>query len=200
MMATAAVTTDTEKKILFTIVNQLFDRDPVFLKALNINGPCTETGIEGSAATMWNVLRHQIRNYVQNMKKGGKEDGGFSLTLKRVPIQLAIQESLTAPVKIIWGFVALNDVVAKGLYAFTTDPLNKDTVVSLTMEDPRRFFAKAKVISCQNVHVESRVISEFRFSYRLALEYDPQSEDEREGQKQFADEISANFLHKKKAA
>ena len=149
---------------------------------------------------MWNVLRHQIRNYVQNMKKGGSDGAASMLTLKRVPIQLAIQASLTSPVKIVWGFVALNDVVAKGLYAFTTDALPKDTVVSLTMEDPRRFFAKAKVISCQNVHVESRVISEFRFSYRLALEYEAQSDDERLGQKQFADEISENYLHRKRAA
>lgn len=148
---------------------------------------------------MWNVLRHQIKNYVQNLKNQ-KEGDGNVLMIKKVPVQLTVQQGLTAPPTVIWGYIVLNDVTPRGMYVFSTEPFKQDQSVAVTLEEPKRFYAKTKVISCQNVKTDSRVISEKTYAFRLALEYEAETEEEKAALKAFAEDIQQNYLYRQKAA
>lgn len=155
----------------------------------------------GAEPVMWNVLRHQIRNYVSNLRKQKDgPNGDVVLTIRKVPVQVSVQASLTGPTQIDWGYVVLNDITPNGMYVFSTQSYPKDRVVSLTLEEPRRFYARARVISSQNVRQDSHIISEKTYSYRVALEYEIQTEEERKTLREFSEEVQRVYLYKRRAA
>lgn len=148
---------------------------------------------------MWNVLRHQIRNYVDNLRKNKDGTAAPQLTLRRVPVQITLQNGLAAPSSVLWGYAFLNDFNPLGVYIFSPEPFQKDQTLSITLEEPRRFFAKVKVLSSQNTKTDSKVISTPKPTHRLALEFIAQTEEEKAAFLQFAEEIKEQYLFKKSA-
>lgn len=122
---------------------------------------------------------------------------GPQLTLRRVPVQITVQNGLSAPSSVLWGYAFLNDFNPHGVYVFSPDPFQRDQTLSITLEEPRRFFARAKVLSSQNTKTDSKVISAPKPTHRLALEFVAQTEEEKAAFLQFAEEIKDQYLFRK---
>ncbi|MGZ3698844.1 MAG: hypothetical protein ACXWPM_09695 [Bdellovibrionota bacterium] len=142
---------------------------------------------------MWNPLKHQIRNYVNyKQKKKEKSRELPSLHIKRTRAELMIQEglgrSVVSPARVI-----LNDLTPKGIFLFTTNQLPIGQALSLTMEDPKRFYVRGHVISCQTVIMDRRVISEENYQYRVGIVFDFQSSEESDAVQAYCEELYAEI-------
>lgn len=120
----------------------------------------------------------------------------LSLHIKRTKAEIVLTEglSMVGTGTSVPARVVLNDMSPKGLYLFASEQLALGQQIQLTLEEPRRFFAHGKVVSCQNIVMDRRVISEHQFPYRVGIEFLFRNDAERQAVLQYCQEILGDFL------
>ena len=88
------------------------------------------------------------------------------LHLQRVRAELKVVGEIKAATE---AHVVLTDIGTEGLGLFASKPLPVGQQIALTIEYPRRFYVRARIISCQEYDVESHVLSRARHSYRVGV-------------------------------
>jgi hypothetical protein len=76
---------------------------------------------------------------------------------------------------------------AIGVYVYSSDALSPGQNVSLTIEEPRMFYSRGIVLSCQPILGNRCVISKTPLRYRVAIEFQFQTHEEREAVSQYCD-------------
>lgn len=144
---------------------------------------------------MWNVLRHQIRSYVEAKKK--QKDAAVArptLHMKRTGAEILVQRNAMEQGVVVKARVVLNDLTAAGVHTFSAQQIVVGSSVALTMEEPKRFYVRGKVISCQTVMLDQRVITQQTYPYRIAIEFTFQSDKERAEVQRYYEEIRGLFM------
>jgi hypothetical protein len=145
---------------------------------------------------MWEVPSHRIRAYVRARKEAKarisalypagdfSDRGAEKLHLRRVRAQLKISDGYGGLQHGIQGIlparVLLNDFGAKTLKLFTPTALRPGQVISISIEAPRQFYARAQVIACHSVPSETRIITEMPYGFRVAVAFLFDNDVERE--------------------
>lgn len=130
-----------------------------------------------------------------------KKRNKMRLTLKRVQAELKIsngtQISGNQRGHVIGARVVLNDFGPKGIGAYSPEPIMVGQEVSITIEEPTRFYCRGRVTWCQME--ESRVISEAAYAYRMGIEFIFANEDEAKAIEEYCKELNREHLFKKAA-
>lgn len=138
---------------------------------------------------MWNS--HYAKN--KQAAKKNKKKQPFSPKLHRVKADLKLSGRLE-PTALMAGRLVLSEMSDSGLFLFCQKPVMVGESMSVTLEHPRRFFVKGRVISCQEILPPSKIISAEQFAYRLEIEFIMESEEEREAIRAFRGELAAAGL------
>ena len=88
--------------------------------------------------------------------------------------------SPNGPPEVITARVVLNDVNQKGLLLFSSIPLSLEQKVEIVMQDPHPFTANGTIRSCQQMAFDQRIISDQQFQYRVSVEFDVSTDEERQ--------------------
>jgi hypothetical protein len=146
---------------------------------------------------MWNVLRHQIRAYVENLKKQrDNKRAGPQIHIKRTRAEIMINQGLGKPPLVYPARVVLNDLRPVGIFLFTTAAFPLNQAVAFTMEEPKRFYVNGRIRSCQTLILDRKVISEENYQYRVGIEFEFQSKAEVESVRRYCDEIYQDIYKK----
>jgi hypothetical protein len=96
--------------------------------------------------------------------------------------------------------VVLNDFNPLGVALFSSSPLMVGDEVALTLEEPKQFYIKGRIVSCQEYDATSKVISQNTFSYRIGIQFKFETEEEKAEVKAYCDQIAQESLFGRKVA
>jgi hypothetical protein len=96
--------------------------------------------------------------------------------------------------------VVLNDFSPLGVSLFSNTPLMVGDEVALTLEQPKQFYIKGRIISCQEYDATSRVLSKNTYSYRIGIQFKFETDEEKAEVKAYCDHIAQQFLFGSKRA
>lgn len=119
--------------------------------------------------------------------------------LKRVAAQikvLGMPGSEVDPTSntVILGRLVLNDIGPRVVDLFGVKPILVGCEVSITIEHPRRFYCKGKVVACQELISDSHILSQNSFSYRMTIEYLFEDAEEQKAVREFYEEIHHEYI------
>ncbi len=145
---------------------------------------------------MWQAPNH--RNRALQNKRRDRQKQRNTLHLKRVPAELRVSSAkLGAPAIVSMARIFLNDITAKGVGMFCSDPLVAGTIVAVTIEEPKRFFVRGRITWCQPLESGSAIISSdnSRYAYRAGIEFIFDNPGEEEEVKKFVAELAAQHVY-----
>ena len=152
---------------------------------------------------MWDVPRYRIRAYVRALKRARaarKQPREFELHVKRVRAEVRIVEGFASKTEASPGRMILNDMTPLGTYVFTRTPFREGQVLEVTINEPKLFYVKGRVICCERINPDSVVLSEDPVPYRVAIAFTFQSLYEREMVRSFCHEIKLEELYPRNRA
>lgn len=76
--------------------------------------------------------------------------------------------------------IVLNDVSQKGVLLFSSVPLSIEQKVEIVLTDPHPFSAHGTIRSCQQMAFDQRIISDQQFQYRVSVEFDVMTHEDRD--------------------
>jgi len=147
---------------------------------------------------MWQVPNQKVRA-MMNARKREKERNKHNFHIRRTHAQIKMVSSLEAqaPEEVR---VVLNDISTKKMAFFSSRPLGLDQVCAITIEEPRRIYVRARIMSCQELDLESKVITAQSFSYRVGVLFLFESDDEEKAFRTYCEELASEILGTNKAA
>lgn len=93
------------------------------------------------------------------------------------------------PADIVLVRIVLNDFSAKGIELFSPKAMRVGQEVSMTMDDPKRFFSRARIVGCQEMRAETHILSAEKYNYRVRLQFLFDSSEQEESVRLYAEEI-----------
>jgi hypothetical protein len=149
---------------------------------------------------MWQAPNSRVRAIAQ-AKKREKERNRRPLHLKRVVGEIKVTGGLGQTPTVTQARVVLNDFSPKGVGVFSNAALEQGQEISLTLNDPKRFYARAKVVYCQEYGSESHIVSEQSYQFRVGLQFLFENDEEKKEVEKYCEELmKAHILPKPKAA
>ncbi len=144
---------------------------------------------------MWQSPSARTRA-AQAIRRKERERTKPRLRLLKVRADLKILEQTREP-QIAECRVVMNDFNPQGVTLFSSVPLMVGDEVALTLEDPKQFYIKARIVSCQEFDVNSKVLAQNTFSYRIGMQFKFESEAERAEVRAYCDQITAELFVRK---
>ena len=131
---------------------------------------------------MYDVPRYRIKAYVQNLRRSRQQIQRLTqrIHILRSRAEIRVTDGMTLPFRPVLCRVILNEMTAMGVYLYSSDAISPGQRVSLTIQEPRMFYSRGIVLSCQPVFRSGGVISETPLRYRIAVEFQFQTREERE--------------------
>lgn len=148
---------------------------------------------------MWQAPNQRVRA-IASAKKREKERNRRPIHIKRVQAELKVVGTINTTPHITQARVLLNDLSPKGLGLFAANPIMVGQQIALTIEEPKRFYIRGRVIWCQEHDADSHVLSPTPYSYRIGIEFVFESREEEQQVAAYCDEIAKNHLFTLKAA
>lgn len=144
----------------------------------------------------WNVPTYRIRSYLRRMKstRPRHADRGAPIHLKRVQAQVSVIEGLAISREMVPASALLNDLSLRGIFLFSTHAFVLGQRITITIQEPKTFFIRGRVVMCKIMSLHNNVISETSFPYRLGVLFEFRSAEERVAVKKYLDEIRGKFL------
>ena len=130
------------------------------------------------------------------LRVGGKRPDSPQLNyhLIKVSAEIKLQAGLGQQAQIMAASIVLNDISPSGVAAFAEGNLRLGQEIFLTLENPKRFYARGQVISCQNIEVSSKIITLNKpLGYRVGIIFKFDSESDKEEIHKFCAEISGSL-------
>ncbi len=147
---------------------------------------------------MWDVPRYRIRAYVRALKRARsarKGSGDFEMHLKRAKAQVRIIEGFASKTAPTPARMILNELTPLGTYVFTRSPFREGQIIEVTLSEPKLFYVKGRVLSCEKINSDSVILSDDPVPYRVAIAFTFQSMYEREMVKMFIHELKLQELY-----
>lgn len=117
------------------------------------------------------------------------------ILVKRVPAEVQVD----ATREVLESRVFLNDLSPTGVGLFINTPLDKGAEVSIVIEQPKHLFVKGEVAWCQPYTLNTRILSEEVYAYRMGIRFIFDSPEEAETLKRYCDELFIEETTKKGA-
>lgn len=107
----------------------------------------------------------------QELQRKRREARAHSFRFTRVSAEIQINEGeLGGERQILPLRLFMNDLAESEMRCFSTEFINPGKTISITFENPVRFFVKAKVVGVREFPQETKIISEHpKYTYRIQL-------------------------------
>lgn len=90
--------------------------------------------------------------------------------------------------------VILNEFSLAGVGAYTTQRLKMGQEIALTIDEPRRFYITGRVLICNEVRTESKLIQQNVYPWRVGIEFIYKSDAERAEVSKYCEELTKTWL------
>jgi hypothetical protein len=120
-----------------------------------------------------------------------REKGRKSLHFRRVSAQIKVLGGMSL---IHDARVILNDLSPKGLGIFAPVALHSGQEVAITLEKPRRFYVKARVVYSLAIDGAGKVITDCTYCHRVGLEFILDSPEEAQAVLEFYEEMNRLYV------
>lgn len=116
--------------------------------------------------------------------------------LRRTTAQIKFAGQLGSKTKpeVIMARLILNDFTPKGICLFCTKAVAPGREVSITIDEPKQFFAKGRIVSSQEVASSSRVITKKKFSHRVKVEFVFDSDEQAKQVEEYCNDLFKEYL------
>jgi hypothetical protein len=144
---------------------------------------------------MWQAPNQKAR--VASTKKGGRGSYRRPIHVKRITaeIRTVSKETLNAEAQPqIKARILLNDLSPKGIGIFATAAFQMGQEIAIALPDPMQIYLRGKVVWCQEHDLQSHVISETPFSYRVGIQFLFADAAEEAAVKKFCDDITRSLM------
>jgi hypothetical protein len=141
---------------------------------------------------MWQVPNQKLRA-LMNARRRERDRNRRKFHIRRTQAQVKIVSTLEAP-PVEDVRVVLNDISPKAMSMFSSHPIGLGQVAAITIEEPTRIYVRARVVSCQELDYESRVITEHPFSYRVGVVFLFDSEEEQVAFQSYCEQLASEVL------
>lgn len=132
--------------------------------------------------TMWQSFGPKKKDPKKNKKPK------IRLNTKRIEAELKLTNDLDKakvnPIRMI-----LNDLRVEGVHVFAADPVLMEAEVSITFTYPKQFYARGKVVSCANIGVESKIITDKPVRYRIGIQFSYDGDEDKKATEDFINEL-----------
>lgn len=103
------------------------------------------------------------------------------------------------PNKIIEARVLLNDITPKGIGLFSTSPMLPSQEISITVDQPKRLYVRGRIVWCMEHNINSHVLSESKYSYRVGIQFLFDTDEERKALETYVQELEKQYLYGKES-
>lgn len=110
-------------------------------------------------------------------------------TAAQVRIGGAADGPLVVPARVV-----LNEVTPKGMQLFVGQSLPVGALAQIALEEPRRVYVRATIVSSQEFSSETRIIRTEPFSYRVGVAFAFETEEDEKSFKSFLEDLKAQIL------
>lgn len=141
-----------------------------------------------------NSSAHPAAAAVLNRREFERNKG--AIHMKRASAQIKLEHD---PAQVITSRVLLNDLTPKGVGLFAVSPLLPGSQVLLTIDQPKQMFVKGRVVWCMEFDLNSHVLSEQKFRYRVGIQFQFASEEERQALAAYVQSLGQEFLYGSRA-
>ncbi len=90
--------------------------------------------------------------------------------------------------------VILNEFSLAGVGAYTTGRIKMGQEIALTIDEPRRFYITGRVLFCNEVRVDSKLIQQNVFPWRVGIEFIYKTDAERAEVSKYCEELTKTWL------
>jgi hypothetical protein len=142
---------------------------------------------------MWQAPSQRVRA-LTNAKKRERDKARRPIHIKRVMGQLKILGALGSEPVIAEARVLLNDMTSKGVGLFCGIGLATGQEISITIQEPKQFFIKAKVMWCQEYNSESHILSKVSYAFRVGVQFVFSTPEEEKAVADYCAEISGLLI------
>lgn len=147
---------------------------------------------------MWQAPSQRLRALVSS-KRREKDRLRRPLHFLRTRAEIKIPD-LNGDAIIVDARVILNDISPKGVGLFSTQALLPGQDVAITLEEPKRIYLKGRIVWCQEHDVESHVLSESRYSYRIGIAFVFETPEEFQAVQHYCEVLQKEHIHRKASA
>jgi hypothetical protein len=136
---------------------------------------------------LWQSI--QKRKSAKN-KNGGRKTLHFRRTsgqLKRTTPSIGLGSTNTAPITVR---AFLHELTPTDLLFFSTERIPAGESVAISLDGPKKFFVKGRVMLCMEVPSETSIVTSPKYSYRVRMEFQFASEEERLEVQNYAHELN----------
>ena len=93
--------------------------------------------------------------------------------------------------QVVEGRVFLNDLSPKGVGCFVPVSFEKGDSVSVVIDEPKHLFVKGQILWCKPYNLESKVLSNEHFPFRIGIKFQFDSDKEAEAIQTYCSELYA---------
>lgn len=138
---------------------------------------------------MWQSPAARMR---QSSKR--RDDPRMKYHLLKVTAEIKLQASLGESARILAASIVLNDLSPSGVAVFSEGKLTPGQEVFLTLDNPKRFYARGQIISCQDLETTSKILSSQKsFGFRVGILFKFDNEKDKEEVYRFCTEIEKSL-------
>jgi len=148
---------------------------------------------------MWQPPNQKARAQ-QAQKRRDRERAKPKLQLKRVGAEIRMSGGLGKKAEIVRARLFLNDIQPRQISFFSSQALLVGTELSITIEAPKPFYAKGRLVTCAEYNRDSQLISEHAHRYRNTIELEFESEDQAAEVKALCQALATEHLYTKPKA
>ena len=148
----------------------------------------------------------QRRGWQAPKRSATKRTAGVNLRMKRVLAEIRMkdiqpgQSTLGAQTITVSARVILNEFTAGGMAIFSSEPITPGQELHVTLDEPKRFFCKARVNFCQEIFNDSKILSAETYNYRVALRFVFDTPEEEAAVREYYEELLREYIAPNPAA
>lgn len=128
-----------------------------------------------------------IRGYGPRKPKQKRKVTRVEIPFQRVSAEIKVDSNG----EINESRVILNDLTPLGVGCFINVPLDKGEMVSIVIEQPKHLFLKGQVEWCKPYTLDTKIISEENFRYRIGIKFVFDTPEEAAEVKKYWEELHA---------
>lgn len=131
-------------------------------------------------------------------KKSDRNRGKPVIHIKRTLARLEIVEqglSTDNPPYCLNVRLVLNDLTPQGTEIFSSEPIVLNREISLTLVSPVSISIKGRILSCQAHNMQSHILSDQSFAYRIGVQFNLETEAEKSALETLCADLTREILY-----
>lgn len=114
--------------------------------------------------------------------------------IRRIHAELRTVAGLGQPALVQEIRLLLNDLSPKGIGVAGNQKLDIGQAVAITIEQPKRFYVRGRIVWCREMETSGKIISTNPFNFKMGIEFVYDSPEEEKAVAEFCDAVANDVI------